>query len=67
MIGDETKYFEPLTGKKEHLRHLTNAGMDFQDEMFDYMVEFIFIEMLPDTCDYTKLFGLWKGKGANET
>ena len=37
--------------------------MDFQDAMFDYMAHFIFIEMVPDTYDYTKLFGLWKGKG----
>ena len=38
--------------------------MDFQDAMFDYMSDFMFHEMLPNTCDYIKLFGLWKGKGS---
>ena len=36
--------------------------MDFQDAMFDYMADFIFNEILPETYDYTKPFGLWKGK-----
>ena len=38
--------------------------MDFQDAIFDYMADFIYNEMVPDTYDYTKLFGLWKGKGS---
>ena len=37
-------------------RHITKAGMDFQDAMFDCMADFIFNEMV--------LFGLWKGKGS---
>ena len=45
-------------------RHITKAGMDFQDAMFDYMADFIFYEMVPETYDYTKLFVLWKGKGS---
>ena len=27
------------------------------------MSDFMAQEMVPDTYDYTKLFGLWKGKG----
>ena len=45
-------------------RHITKAGQDFQDAMFDYMSDFMSQEMVPDTYDYTKLFGLWKGKGS---
>ena len=45
-------------------RHITKAGQDFQDAMFDDMSDFMSHEMLPDTYDYTKLFGLWKGKGS---
>ena len=30
-------------------RHITKAGMDFQDAMFDCMADFIFNEMVPDT------------------
>ena len=45
-------------------RHITKAGMDFQDAIFDYMADFIFNEMVPDTYDYTKLFGIWKGKSS---
>ena len=43
-------------------RRIPKAGPDFQDAMFHYMADFIFYEMVPDTYDYTKLFGLWKGK-----
>ena len=39
--------------------------MDFPDSMFDYMADFIFNGMVPDTYDYTTLFGLSKGKGRN--
>ena len=28
-----------------------------------YMADFMAQEMVPDTYDYTKLFGLWNGKG----
>ena len=28
-----------------------------------YMVDFMENEFVPDTYDYTNLFGLWKGKG----
>ena len=45
-------------------RHITKAGMDFQDAIFDYMADFIYHEMVPERYDYTKLFGLWKGKGS---
>ena len=32
--------------------------------MFDYLADFIFYEMVPDTNDYANNFGLWKGKGS---
>ena len=77
MIGDDKRFTEPLKDKtyrdvlshlikrnKNMLRHIAKAGMDFQDVIFDYMADFIFNEMVPDTYDYTKLFGLWKGKGS---
>ena len=31
--------------------------------MFIYMADFMAQEMVPETYDYTKLFGLWKGNG----
>ena len=34
--------------------------MDFKDAMSDYLVDFIFDEIVQDTFDYAKLFGLWK-------
>ena len=36
-------------------RHINKASEEFQDAIYVYM---------PDTYDYTKLFGLWKGKGS---
>ena len=44
-------------------RHINKAGTYFQDAMFIYSVDFMAKEMVPDTYDYTNLFGLWKGKG----
>ena len=44
--------------------NITKAQLDFQDAMLDHMADFIFNEMVPETYDYTKLFGLWKGRGA---
>ena len=62
MIGNEKKYSEPLDSKtwrkilkhlkkrnKKMFRHITKAGMDFHDAMFDYMADFIFNKMVPDT------------------
>ena len=46
---------------KRMFRHIKKAGQDFQDIMFVYMSDFMFQEMVPDTYNYTKLFGLWKG------
>ena len=45
-------------------RHITKAGQYFQDAMYIYMADFMNNEMVPDTYDYTKIFGLWKGKGS---
>ena len=39
-------------------RQITKAEMDSQDAIFDYMADFIFNEMVPETLDYSKLFGL---------
>ena len=72
IIKDTTKG-EPLTVEKYNtvLKHLTNKNKNmfrhinkqfFQDAMYLYMVDFMANEMVPDTYDYTKLFGLWKGK-----
>ena len=36
---------------KKMFRQITKAGMDFQDAMFDYMADFIFNEMVPETND----------------
>ena len=49
--------------KKNMFRHINKSGTFFQDAMFIYMADFMAQEMVPDTYDYTKLFGLWKGKG----
>ena len=56
MTGDEKRFTEPLEGKtyrdvmlhlkkrnKNMFRHITKAGMDFQD------VIFVFKEKVPDT------------------
>ena len=48
---------------KNMFRHINKSGSLFQDAMFVYMTDFMDQEMVPDTYDYTKLFGLWKGKG----
>ena len=45
-------------------RHITKAGQYFQDAMYIYMADFMDNELVPDTYDYTKLFGLWIGKGS---
>ena len=50
--------------KKNMFRHITKAGQYFQDAMYVYMADFMDNELVPDTYDYTKLFGLWKGKGS---
>ena len=51
-------------------RHINKAGQYFQDAMYIYMGDFMANEMVPDTYDtydYTKLFGLWNGKGKGKT
>ena len=71
----DKKYTEPLETStwrkvlihfknKDMFRHINKAGQDFADAMFDYMADFIFNKLVPDTYDYTKLFGLWKQKGS---
>ena len=44
--------------------HINKAGQFFKDAMYIYMSNFMNNELVPDTYDYTKLFGLWKGKGS---
>ena len=76
MTEEKNKHTEPLkkeTYKKvlKHLkknnkkmfRHINNAGNEFQDAMFEYMSDLVNNETVPEQYDYTKLFGLWKGKG----
>ena len=71
MVRGEQIFTEPLTDKnyrdvlahlkksnKNIFRQITKAGMDFQDAIFNYMADFLFNEMLLDTYDFTKLFGL---------
>ena len=48
---------------KNMFRHINRAGEQFKQAMFVYMSHFMNNELVPDTYDYTKLFGLWKGKG----
>ena len=48
---------------KNMFRHINRAGTYFQDAMFIYMADLMAQERVPDMYDYTKLFGLWKGKG----
>ena len=45
-------------------RNINKAGQEFKNAMYVYMADFMEQEMVPDTYDYTKLFGLWKGKGS---
>ena len=49
---------------KNMFRHINKAGQDFQNAMFVYVADFMSQEMVPDTYDYTKLFGLWRGMGS---
>ena len=44
--------------------HINKAGELFKQAMFTYMSRFMNNELVPDTYDYTTLFGLWKGKGS---
>ena len=45
-------------------RHIDKAGQDLLKVMLIHMADFMSQEMVPDTYDYTKLVGLWKGKGS---
>ena len=49
---------------KNMFRHINKAGALFKQAMYVYMSHFMNNELVPDTYDYTKLFGLWKGKGS---
>ena len=75
IMNDTTKG-EPLTMEtyktvlkhlknkdKNKFRHINKAGAYFQNATFIYMADFMAQEMVPDTSDYTQLFGLWNGKG----
>ena len=45
-------------------KHITRAGENFRIAMFKYYEPLINLELVPETYNYTKLFGLWKGKGS---
>ena len=49
---------------KNMFRHINKAGEGFKYAMFIYMSHLMNNELVPDTYDYTTLFGLWKGKGS---
>ena len=54
-----------LTQKDKHMyKHITRAGEKFQQAMFKYYEPLVNLEQVPETYNYTKLFGLWKGKGS---
>ena len=62
-MGTLTEKSYDIKGKpKKMFIHLTKAGPDFQDPMFDYKSDFIFNKTVSDTSDYTELFGPSKGK-----
>ena len=50
--------------KKNIFRHINKTGELFKHTMYVYMSKFMNNELVPDTYNYTKLFGLWKGKGS---
>ena len=43
---------------KNMFRHINKAGELFKQAMYVYMSHFMNNELVPDTYDYTKLFGL---------
>ena len=45
-------------------KHITKASEQFQIAMFKYYKPLINQELVAETYNYTKLFGLWKGKGS---
>ena len=49
---------------KKMYKHITKAGDKFQKAMFKYYDPLVNNEQVPETYNYTKLFGLWKGKGS---
>ena len=49
---------------KKMYKHITKAGEQFQLAMDKYYKPLVNLEQVPETYNYTKLFGLWKGKGS---
>ena len=77
MAGKIKKDTDPLTKEtwknvlkhlkkkdKNIFKHINKACQEFKDAMFEYFADFILNEFVPETYDYTKLFGLWKQKGS---
>ena len=65
----EYKTYETVLGRltlkdKKMYKHITKAGDKFQKAMFKYYEPLVNLEQVPETYNYTKLFGLWKGKGS---
>ena len=60
----EKTYKSVLKHLKKKKKYITKAGQYFQDAMYIYMADFMDNKLVPDTYHYTKLFGLWKGKGS---
>ena len=49
--------------KRKNKKMFRNITKDFQDAMFDYMADFIFNEMVPDTYENCLVYG--KARVAN--
>ena len=45
-------------------KHITQAGEQFQLAMYKYYEPLVNLELVPETYNYTKLFGLLEGKGS---
>ena len=50
--------------RNDLFKYINKAGDEFKITMFKSMANFILKELVPDTYNYTKLFGLWKQKGS---
>ena len=60
----EFSTYEKLINDTKMYKNITKAGGQFQIAMFKHYEPLINLELVPETYNYTKLFGLWKGKGS---
>ena len=45
---------------KKMYKHITKVGEHFQYTIYKYYEPLVNLEKVPETYNYTKLFGLWK-------